>query len=217
MVLIEDNRLLRDGIAHRLRAEPGFTVLAASADLAEALAKVRDMLPDVILVDLGLPDHDGLSLTETVHAEVPAARVVMMGLMADQDDIADYIRAGASGFVMKTATFDELFDTIRAVAAGEEILPVELTTSLFTQIAEGAIGRDHTNSREAVHLTPREREVIQLIGEGLSNNAIASRLHIAIHTVKSHVHNILEKLTLRSRLEVAAFSHGTLQDPPDES
>lgn len=217
MVLIEDNRLLREGIANRLRAEPGFTVLTASADVDEALQQVREASPNVILIDLGLPDHDGLHLTETIHAEVPAARVIMMGLVPDQEDVANYIRAGAAGFVMKTATFEEFFATIRSVAAGDEVLPAELTSSLFSQIATLALTSEPAPTREAVRLTPREREVVHLIGEGLSNVAIGERLHIAIHTVKSHVHNILEKLALRSRLEVAAFSHGTLPAPPDES
>ncbi len=216
LVLIEDNRLLREGITNRVRAEPGFTVLAASADADEALRKVRDARPDVVLIDLGLPDHDSLSLSTTIRTEVPSARVIMMGMVPLQDDIADYVKAGASGFVMKNATFTEFFATVRAVAAGGEILPAELTNSLFSQIARNAIGQHPAQSGDSVRLTSREREVVHLIGEGLSNKAIASRLHIAIHTVKSHVHNILEKLALRSRLEVAAFSHGTLEAPPRE-
>jgi DNA-binding NarL/FixJ family response regulator len=130
-----------------------------------------------------------------------------MGLLPAQEDVANYVRAGASGFIMKDASFDEFVETIRAVAAGAEVLPQALTNTLFSQIARNAVGGRNARVLEAVRLTSRERQVIDLLGEGLSNKEIATRLHIAVHTVKSHVHNILEKLALRSRLEVAAFSH----------
>ena len=206
-MLIDDNRLLREGIAAMIHAQPGFRVLAASADVDEALQKVRDAKPDVVLLDFGLEDHDSLSLTATVHAEVPEARVIVMGLLALQDDVADYVKAGASGFVMKDASFEDFFATIRAVAAGAEVLPPALTNSLFAQIARNADRVPPAQVLETVRLTTREREVVGLLAEGLSNKEIAKRLGIAIHTVKSHVHNVLEKLALRSRLEVAAFSH----------
>ena len=207
LVLIDDNRLLREGLAAMIHTQPGFKVLAASADVEEALQKVRDAKPDVVLLDFGLVDHDSLSLTATVHAEVPEARVIVMGLLSVQEDVADYVRAGASGFIMKDASFEDFFSTIRAVAAGAEVLPQALTNSLFAQIARNAARGNKTRIIEAVRLTSRERQVVDLLGEGLSNKEIATRLHIAVHTVKSHVHNVLEKLALRSRLEVAAFSH----------
>lgn len=207
LVLIDDNRLLREGIASMIHSQPGFKVLAASADVDEALQTVREAKPDVVLLDFGLEDHDSLSLTATVHAEVPGARVIVMGLLALQDDVADYVKAGASGFVMKDASFEDFFATIRAVAAGSEILPQALTNSLFAQIARNATRVPAAQVLETVRLTNREREVVGLLAEGLSNKEIGSRLGIAIHTVKSHVHNVLEKLALRSRLEVAAFSH----------
>jgi DNA-binding NarL/FixJ family response regulator len=207
LVLIDDNRLLREGIAAMIHTQPGFRVLAASADVDEALQKVREAKPDVVLLDFGLADHDSLSLTATVHAEVPAARVIVMGLLPIQEDVANYVRAGASGFVMKDASFEDFFATIRAVAGGAEILPQALTNSLFSQIARNSAVVDEAKILETVSLTNREREVIALLGEGLSNKEIAARMSNAIHTVKSHVHNVLEKLALRSRLEVAAFSH----------
>lgn len=216
LVLIDDNRLLREGLAAMIHTQPGFRVLAASADVDEALQKVREARPDVVLLDFGLEDHDSLSLTATVHREVPAARVIVMGLLPLQEDVANYVRAGASGFIMKEASFEEFFATIRAVAAGGEVLPQALTNSLFSQIARNAAGGSKTRILEAVRLTNRERQVIDLLGEGLSNKEIATRLRIAVHTVKSHVHNVLEKLALHSRLEVAAFSHaggGTAFDP----
>ena len=219
LILIDDNRLLREGLAAMIRTQPGFKVLAASADVDEALAKAREVKPDVILLDFGLVDGDSLGLTETVQQEVPTAKVIIMGLLPAQEDVASYVQAGASGFIMKDASFEGFVDTIRAVAAGEEILPPALTTSLFSQIARNAVGTSKARVLEGVRLTNRERQVIALLGEGLSNKEIATRLHIAVHTVKSHVHNILEKLALRSRLEVAAFTHsaggtaGGMKDP----
>jgi DNA-binding NarL/FixJ family response regulator len=137
-----------------------------------------------------------------------------MGLLPIHEDVADYVRAGASGFVMKDATFEEFFSTIRTVACGVQVLPQELTNSLFGQIVRNAKGGDRKRLIEAVRLTARERQVVDLLGDGLSNKEIASRLHIAVHTVKSHVHNVLEKLSLRSRLEVAAFTHGAGRGNP---
>jgi two-component system nitrate/nitrite response regulator NarL len=130
-----------------------------------------------------------------------------MGLLPSQEDVAAFVHAGASGFVMKDASFETFFSTIRAVAGGAEVLPSALTTSLFSQITRHAAGRSRSRILESVRLTSREREVIDLLGEGLSNKEIATRMNVAVHTVKSHVHNVLEKLSLRSRLEVAAFSH----------
>ena len=209
LVLIDDNRLLREGIVAMVRSQPGFRVLAASADATEALKKVREAKPDIVLVDFGLEDHDSLSLTATVHSEVPEAKVIVMGLLPLQEDVAHYVRAGASGFIMKDASFDEFFSTIRAVAGGAQVLPSQLTNSLFSQIVRNAAVKDKARVVDAVRLTTRERQVIDLLGEGLSNKEISSRLHIAVHTVKSHVHNVLEKLALHSRLEVAAFSHAS--------
>jgi DNA-binding NarL/FixJ family response regulator len=207
IVLIDDNRLLREGLAALIHSQPGFKVLTASADVDEALQKAREAKPDVVLLDFGLEDHDSLALTSTVHAEVPTAKVIVMGLLPAQEDVANYVRAGASGFIMKDASFEEFVETIRAVASGAEVLPQALTNTLFSQIARNAVGGSNSRVLEAVRLTSREREVIDLLGEGLSNKEIGTRLNIAVHTVKSHVHNILEKLALRSRLEVAAFSH----------
>ena len=208
LVLIDDNRLLREGISALIHTQPGFKILAAFADVQEALQKVREAQPDIVLLDFGLEDHDSVSLTATVHQEVPTARVIIMGLLPLHEDVAALVRAGASGFIMKDASFEDFFTTIRDVAAGEEILPPALTNSLFSQIVRNAAGSGEAKVLESVRLTNRERQVIELLGEGLSNKELATRMHIAVHTVKSHVHNVLEKLALRSRLEVVAFTHG---------
>jgi len=212
LVLIDDNRLLREGLTAMIHTQPGFKVLAASADVEEMMQTVREAKPDVVLVDFGLEDHDSLSLTATVHAEVPSARVIVMGLLPAQEDVADYVQAGASGFIMKDASFDDFFRTIREVAGGAEVLPQALTNTLFSQITRNLPRGSTPRDMEGIRLTKREQEVVSLLGEGLSNKDIARRLYIAVHTVKSHVHNVLEKLSLHSRLEEAAFTHAARSD-----
>lgn len=208
LILIDDNRLLREGLAGLLRERSDFKILVASADIGEVLQTVRESTPQVVLLDFGLEDDDSLRVTATIHEAVPEARIIILGLLALQEDVADFVSAGASGFIMKDASFEELLDTIRAVAGGAQVLPKQLTGTLFSQIAREAVRKGKPRTLDAVRLTQRERQVIDLIGEGLSNKEIATRLHIAIHTVKSHVHNVLEKLALHTRLEVAAFTRG---------
>lgn len=206
--------MLREGLASLIREQPGFQVLATSANIIEALQKVREAKPRVVLVDFGLQNHDSLRLTATLRREVPEAKVIVMGLFPLQEDVADFVRAGASGFVMKDASLDEFLATIRLVANGTDVLPTQLTGLLFSQIAVRAIEGGKSPILEAVKLTQRERLVVELIGEGLSNKEIAARLHVAVHTVKSHVHNVLEKLALHTRLEVAAMTRGEGRKSP---
>jgi DNA-binding NarL/FixJ family response regulator len=206
IVLIDDNRLVREGLAGLIRGEPDFKILAASADAEEALRKVRDAKPQIVLLDFGLEGSDSMEVTAGIRREAPEARVIVMGLSPFQDNIGEFVRMGASGFLMKDSSFDVFVNTVRAVAGGAQVLPPELTGSLFSQIARNAVRRNAPAALAAVRITLREREVINLISDGLSNKEISSRLGIAIHTVKSHVHNVLEKLSLHSRLEVAAFT-----------
>jgi len=206
IVVVEDNRLLREGLTGLLSERPGFSVVGASANVSEALKKVREARPRVALVDFALHNHDSLRLTATLHGEAPETRVIIMGIFPLHEDIADFVRSGASGFVMKDASFDEFVQTIRLVAAGTDVLPTQLTVSLFTQIVHRDAVGGNNRVRDAVRLTHRERQIVDLIGEGLSNKEIGARLHIAVRTVKSHVHNVLEKLALHTRLEVAAFN-----------
>jgi DNA-binding NarL/FixJ family response regulator len=211
VVLIDDNRLQREGLAALIHAQPGFCMLVASADVDEALEQVRDRQPDVVLLDLRIDDEDGLTLAATIRGELPEARVIVMGLSPSQRDVTAYVAAGVAGFIMKDASFDEYLTTVRSVAAGAHVLPEALTGTVFGALAARP-ERTTPNtaveaSRKAVRLTNRERDVIDLLSEGLSNRDIAERLGIAVHTVKSHVHSVLEKLSLNSRLQVAAFTH----------
>jgi two-component system NarL family response regulator len=201
--LLEDNRILRDGIKGLINAQPDMKVVANSPGNHDSFLQARKTNPKVVLVDLGLRSENTVLLVKTLAKELPDAKVIGMGLIPSQQDIIEFVEAGASGFILKDATIDEVFGTIRAIARGLRILPPLLTESLFSHVIELALHRGKGVLRDAVRMTKREREVIALIAEGMSNKEIAKRLNLSTYTVKSHVHNILEKMALHSRLQIA--------------
>lgn len=207
IALIEDNRLVRDGIAVLLGRHPDLRVVA-SASGADTVV-LQGTRPQVILLDLDLGHGSSLRLAERIKKEFPESKIIVMDVLPVHEDIVEFVNVGVSGFMMKDATLDDLVRTIHAVAGGAHVLPPEMTSTLFTQIAKDAVARSGRSAAalEAVRMTPREREVINLIAEGLGNKEIAARLNIATDTVKSHVRNIMEKLMLHTRLQIAAFAH----------
>ena len=207
LLLIEDNRLLREGIAAMLNEQPDLAVVATAPGGDAVLPLVRDAKPQLVLLDSALGEHDSLRLLEAVKEASPEIRVIVMDLLPAPQDIVEFVAAGCSGFILKDATLEDFVSTIRSVAQGVPVLPPLLTGTIFSHVAQQAVRRDPGAVREAVSMTRREQEVVALIGEGLSNKEIAQRLNIAVHTVKSHMHNVLEKLALHSRLQVAAYAH----------
>lgn len=205
VALIEDNRLVREGMMAMVNQTADFKVVAAGPSVDSAL--LRETKPQVILLDVGLWDDDSLRVAEIVKKESPDSKVIIMDLLPVDEDIVDFVNAGVAGFILKDATFEDLVTTIRSVAEGAHVLPPALTSTLFSQIAKDAVLRGRAAAMESVRMTGREREVIGLIGEGLSNKEIAGRLNIATHTVKSHVRNVMEKLALHTRLQIAAYAH----------
>jgi DNA-binding NarL/FixJ family response regulator len=203
VAIIDDNRLVREALTAMLGTFPDLRVVASAVADAAFLATTN---PDVLLLDAGLHDDDSLRVAAALKKETPGVKIIVMDLLPVNEDIAEFVNAGVSGFVLKDATFDEFVGTIRAVAAGEKILPPRMTETLFSQIAKAADERGRPQVLDDVRMTRREREVIELIGEGLSNKEIAQRLNIATHTVKSHVRNVMEKLALHTRLQIAAYS-----------
>ena len=207
ILLIEDNRLLREGIASMLNNNGDLEVAARSED-GDAVRQLKSMNlpPDVVLLDLGLEKANSLELMVLLQKELPTAKIVAMDIIPDHADVIEFVKAGGSGFILKNAPLSDWIETIKAVARGEKVLPPNLTQSLFTQIVELALKNGQGIPADSVQFTRREREVVDLIADGLSNKEIAESLHIATYTVKSHVHNILEKLTLSTRLQIAAFA-----------
>ena len=205
ILLIEDNRLLRDGLTATINEQADMKVVAASGGNENIVIKARDVSPRVILIDVGLRHQNGLHIVKSVSKEMPEMKVIGMGLIPMQLDIVEFVQAGASGFIMKDATVENFLTTIRSVARGKKVLPPTLTRSLFSHVIDRAFKERKVRPTDAMRMTKREREIIALIAEGLSNKDIASRLNIATSTIKSHVHNILEKLALRSRLQISAY------------
>jgi DNA-binding NarL/FixJ family response regulator len=210
VLLVEDNRLLRDGATAILNAQKDIKAISAGGRNGDLVAKAQKFKPHVILLDLGLRNASSVKVVKKLRKEFPKIEVIVMDLIPTHADVVEYVKEGVSGFILKDATLNDFLNTIRSVAKGIKVLPPPLTGSLFSQIVEHAVMTGNPNKIvRSVRLTKREQEVIQQIAQGRSNKEIASALYIAVHTVKSHVHNILDKLALHTRLEIA---HHALKD-----
>jgi len=209
MLLIEDNRLLRKGILDILKNQTDIKIVSASGNSENTILKIHKLKPNVILLDLGLRNQNSLHVIEMVKKEFPKSNVIIMDLAPVHADILQYVKAGASGFILKDASLDDFLVTIKAVSEGIKVLPPTLTDSLFSQIVEHAIKGGKVKLKDAVRMTKREREVIEQIADGLSNKEIGQRLHVSSYTIRSHIHNIMEKLTLHTRLEIANYTYNS--------
>ena len=204
--IADDNRLLRDGLVSMLGEQKGIVVVGTAPSGLEAVEQIKNIHPDVALIDIGMPDKDGIEVTQALHRETPEVKVIILGMIDLTDEIMACIEAGAVGYVLKEASFDHLVATIRSVNRGESFCSPQMTVSLFTRIAELASENIPKIPASSVKLTSRELEIITLIAEGLPNKEIAQRLFIETQTVKNHVHNILDKLQLHNRLEAVQYA-----------
>jgi DNA-binding NarL/FixJ family response regulator len=201
--IADDNRLLREGLAAMLSEVEDITIAGMASTGNQALDQIRQLLPQVALVDIGMPDKDGLEVTRKLHEEAPSVKVIILGMPDLTDEIMTCIEAGASGYVLKEASFEYLLESIYSVQRGESFCSPRMAASLFSRVAELA-GEQIPES--SIRLTSREVEVINRIADGLSNKEIAVKLFIEEQTVKNHVHNILDKLQLHNRLEAVQYA-----------
>lgn len=207
VALVDENRISRDLHEKLLNAEPGVTVISAEATLSVTM--LTEGHPDVVMVEAGTTEVVSLRAAITTRRVLPEAMVVITDLHPNNEDIADFVKAGVEGFVLQEASSADYIETVRSVADGAHVLPDELTSPLFVQIASEGIeledeaGGSPVRARILLELTVREKEVVALMREGLANKEIAARLFISLHTVKSHVKNAMEKTGLRTRLLLA--------------
>jgi DNA-binding NarL/FixJ family response regulator len=191
-----------------LKKQKDMNVVETVGNGENILAIMRKYKPEILLLDLGLRSRNSLNLVKLVKKNFPHSKIVIMDLIPLQSDVFEFVRAGVSGFILKDATVNDFLKTIRSVAKGIQILPPNLTGSLFSQIVEHAINESGPSAlADSVRMTKREKQVIELISEGHTNKEIAQKLHLSTYTIKSHVHNILEKLALSTRVQIAKYLH----------
>ncbi len=219
ILLIEDNRLLREGICSLLVKQTDMWVVETVGDGENILLLLEQHKPNIVLLDLGLRSQSSLALVKLIKKNFPETRIIVMDLIPLQEDVLEFVQAGVSGFILKDANIDEFYSTIRTVSNGGEVLPPNLTASLFSQIIAHAMYEIKPSVIiESVRMTKREKQIIKLISEGYTNKEIAQRIHLSPYTVKSHVHNILEKLSLQTRVQIANYAHITnLYNESDDS
>ncbi len=216
LLIVDEVRLLCNVIASVMRNEPDIDVVGCATTHKEALTFIDQS--DVVLISSSLPDGGALALTTTIVKDYPSVKVIVMGLVETDVAILPYIEAGVAGYVLKDESVDQMLTTIRAAASGEALVSPSMAAALMLRLAELAeiaksAGSEILTPPDAhLELTAREREVLGLIAQGLSNQEIAERLTLELGTVKNHVHNILSKLHVSSRQQAVAY-RALIEDP----
>ncbi|GAA2168605.1 response regulator transcription factor [Actinomadura napierensis] len=210
IVVADDHPVVRTGFATLLDAQPGFTVAGTAEDGAGAVRVCAELSPDVVLMDVRMPGMDGIEATRRIVASGPGRTRVLILTTFDLDEyVYDALRAGAGGFLLKDVTAERLFDAVRVVADGDALLAPAVTRRL---IDEFALLKPRSGSLPATTLdvlTPRERQVLRLVADGLSNAEVAARLVVTEETVKTHVSRVLTKLALRDRTQAVIIAYET--------
>jgi two-component system nitrate/nitrite response regulator NarL len=204
VLLVDDHSLFRSGIRSLLQRHAEFAVVGEAADGVEGIKRARQLLPDVVLLDLNMPGMSGVETLQLMKQDCPDAAIVMLTVSEESQDLATALRAGASGYLIKNIDTDYLLRAIRRAAAGETVVAEAMTGKLVAQLQAGTAGE--APASELDKLTPREREILDCLARGQSNKSIARNLDLAESTVKIHVQNVLKKLKLASRVQAAVFA-----------
>ncbi|HEY3502934.1 MAG TPA: response regulator transcription factor [Actinocatenispora sp.] len=205
IVVADDQTTVRQGLATMLNLLPDVTVVGTAANGAEALRLVADHAPDVVLMDLHMPGMDGVEATRRIRAEHPATSVVVLTTFADDDSVLAGLRAGALGYLTKEAGREEIGRAVQAAAAGQSVLDAGVQRRLVAATGAPVARPDRRALPDG--LTPREGEVLALIGAGLTNREIATRLYVSEATVKTHINNLFAKAGLRDRAQAVRYAY----------
>ena len=200
VLVVGEIRLYRDGLADMLRAEPAIEVVATAAGADEAVRAMRELAPDVVLLDMAIPDN--MWLVRALVEAVPGTRVVALAVPEIEREVLACAEAGVAGYVTRDGSIEDVVAAVESAARGEVVVSPRMAATLFQRVATLALERSPVNIES--RLTTRELEILDLIDQGLSNKEIARRLTIELSTVKNHVHNILDKLNVTRRAEAAA-------------
>jgi DNA-binding NarL/FixJ family response regulator len=206
VLLVDDDDLMRAGLRSVLSSDETIEVVGEAGDGHAAVRRVRELRPDVVLMDVRMPNLDGISATREVLAAGSEVKVVILTTFEEDDYIFGALSAGASGFLLKRTSPEELIGALHTVAAGDSLLSPSVTRRVVERMARQP-APDTSSSERLAELTPREREVLELVARGLSNGEIATALVIEESTVKTHVKRILMKLRLRDRVQAVIFAY----------
>lgn len=212
VLIVDDHEMVRLGISTYLGVQPDLEVAGEATDGQQGVDLALKLRPDVILMDLVMPNMDGIEATKTILKAWPKARIIILTSFIDDEKVYPAIEAGAASYILKTSTAEEIAAAIRQTAQGESVLEPQVTTKMMNHLAQKNQPQLYDD------LTNREREVLQLIAQGRSNQEIASELFITLKTVKTHVSNILAKLEVEDRTQAAiyAFKHHLVDDDKKE-
>jgi len=202
-MIVDDHALFRRGLEMVLDEEEGIKVVGQASDGSEAVQKAGESLPDVVLMDIRMPRSSGIEACRAMKEVVPSAKIVMLTISDEEEDLFEAIRAGASGYLLKDLPLDEVAETVRAVHGGQSLINPSMAGKLLTEFATLAKrdAEERAQQVPAPRLTEREMQVLKLVARGMNNRDIAKELFISENTVKNHVRNILEKLQIHSRME----------------
>jgi DNA-binding NarL/FixJ family response regulator len=203
VVVADDEELVREGLVAIVGSDPGLEVVATAADGSSAVEAVRRTAPDVVLMDVRMPGMDGIEATREVVAATEHTRVLVLTTVELDDVVYDALRAGASGFLLKSVPRDQLWSGIRAVAAGDALLAPSITRRLI----ETHLEQRSPHRPDLLTVTERQADVVRLVAQGLSNHEIASRLHLAESTVKGYVSEVLNRHRLRDRTQLVVLAY----------
>jgi len=203
ILVVDDHPLFRKGVVHMLQEETDMEIIGEAGDGETALNMTRELMPDIILMDVSMPGWDGIKATRQIMEEFPSARIVMLTVNDDDRSLFNAIKAGARGYLFKNLEPEDLIEMVRGIFQGEA--PISRITANRILQEFGRMSRQETTPSIA-DLSPREKEILKLVAKGDSNKEIARELIITEYTVKNHLRNILEKLHVRNRVEAAAIA-----------
>ncbi len=206
VMICDDHALFRRGLIMVLEGEDDIEVVAEAEDGEDAVAKAIEYVPDVVLMDVRMPTVDGIEATRRIAEEVPNAKILMLTVSDEEEDLYEAVKAGATGYLLKEVSIEEVAPAARAVVSGQSLISPSMASKLLTEFSSLAKRAEERSSVPTPRLTERELEVLRLVAQGKSNREIAGDLYISENTVKNHVRNILEKLHLHTRMEAVMYA-----------
>lgn len=204
VAVVDDQELFRRGMTMLLGIEEGIEVVGEASNGAEGVELVISTAPDVVLLDVRMPKQSGIEACVAIKAAVPATKIIMLTVSDEEADLYEAVKSGASGYLLKDSSIEEVAQGIRVVADGQSLISPSMAAKLIDEFK--TMSKPDRDTGPALKLTERELEVLRLVAKGLSNRDVATQLAISENTVKNHVRNILEKLQLHSRMEAVMYA-----------